>query len=595
MANAEDERKTSSGGVSASFDSSNTAHSALATGLGLFTVCAIALGSIGFFFDRFWWAPDEGVYAYVAERMLHGDVLFRDIQDLHAGYVQFLHAGALGLFGADLLSLRYPLAFFTVVQAVVVFKILSRRSLLAATSAGIVASTLTFVQFLNPSANWYALFVFALLVAALGEGRPSHQQILLVGFLLGALFLVRQLTAVFVGIGTLAYLLYQLPTRKPNSPSRIGPIIVIVMIIGLAGYLLGKAHDLALLLFAAWPLAMLVCALIQLRPEDKAVVQVLGRIIAGAAIAFAPLVLYFGLHGALDEWFQNAITLAQRITRLDFMNFQGYRTMILIALNSFTNMPDASSVLNGMFWVAILALPPAVGALCLRAVWRSIREKSSLELHAIAYLAPFIALVSVHFQIPIYLMFSAAPLLWALLWFSSAPQSVMPARIACAISLALVSVGLLFQAGQPLSRGLEGIMAGTTHALSASGGLPKASVAMEADDQAIYSELLAVIKRHSEPEEPILAMPVNPEIYFLSGHRAAVPFFSTAIGLSNQEDLYRALTGLKAHPPRLIVHRTIDKYNTALGDKLLAGLAPGYTLVYKVREFDIYARKANQW
>jgi hypothetical protein len=37
------------------------------------------------FHDRFWWPVDEGVYGYVAQRLLAGDVIHRDLIDLHGG------------------------------------------------------------------------------------------------------------------------------------------------------------------------------------------------------------------------------------------------------------------------------------------------------------------------------------------------------------------------------------------------------------------------------------------------------------------------------------------------------------------------------
>ena len=52
-----------------------------------------AVGVLAYCHNRFWWPPDEGVYAHVAERMLGGEVLNRDIQNLHAGYINFAKDG----------------------------------------------------------------------------------------------------------------------------------------------------------------------------------------------------------------------------------------------------------------------------------------------------------------------------------------------------------------------------------------------------------------------------------------------------------------------------------------------------------------------
>ena len=62
---------------------------------------------LGHFHNRFWLPVDEGQYAHVAERILNGEVLNRDIQEL--GYINFLNAAALGIFGRNLVSMRYPL------------------------------------------------------------------------------------------------------------------------------------------------------------------------------------------------------------------------------------------------------------------------------------------------------------------------------------------------------------------------------------------------------------------------------------------------------------------------------------------------------
>jgi hypothetical protein len=61
------------------------------------------------FHDRYWYPTDDGFYAHIAERLLDGEVLNRDIQDIHPGYINFLHATAFRLFGLDIVSLRYPL------------------------------------------------------------------------------------------------------------------------------------------------------------------------------------------------------------------------------------------------------------------------------------------------------------------------------------------------------------------------------------------------------------------------------------------------------------------------------------------------------
>src|SRR6476646_4234461 len=126
------------------------------------------------FHNRFWAPADEGNYAHVAERLLSGQVLDRDIQDVHAGYINFVNAAAFSMFGIRMASMRYPLALLTVVQSGLVFLLLRPRGVIVALVGGLAFTSLTFVQFLNPTANWYALFLTLCTIAWLAW-IPSGQ------------------------------------------------------------------------------------------------------------------------------------------------------------------------------------------------------------------------------------------------------------------------------------------------------------------------------------------------------------------------------------------------------------------------------------
>jgi len=553
-------------------------------------IAVVALAVVSHFLDRFWLPTDEGVYAYVAERMVAGGVLYRDVQDLHAGYVQLVNAAAFALLGVDLINLRYPLALATVLQAVLVFLLLRPRGPLVAVSGGLAAAALTFIQFLNPTANWYALFVAVLAIIALAWPSRSASRLLLIGFLLGALFLVRQLTGVLFAIGALTYLLYEAHAVAPAAARRavLAPALIVVMTLGLGGYLVAKVELFAALLYGLWPLLILAWALTHLRPPDRAVVRLMGWLLAGSLLAAVPLLIYLGVHRALADWLRDSFVTANRITGLDFISTPGYFDLLALAVEGVLRPVNAVAVVNGLFWMCLVALPAAVGVLTLRCLVRAGRTSAYTAGHPLVLTVPFFALVSVHFQIPIYLFFSAAPLLWALLWLAGGWPD--PARRAIAVLVLMLSaVGLLWQAGQPLSRGWAGIVSGRSVALDATGALPKASLRMEASEQETYRRLLATIDRHAGPADGLLAAPVSPELYFLSGRRPPVKFFSTAIGLRNDDDVRNAAAALQADPPAVIVHRTRDKYNTPLGDALLASLLGDYALVETVADFEVWA------
>ena len=92
---------------------------------------------------------------------LAGETLHLDVQDVHPGYINFVNAAAFKVFGIDLRSLRYPLMAAAFTQAMLAWFFLAGRDALLATLASVASIALGVLQFLNPTAHWYALFVTA--------------------------------------------------------------------------------------------------------------------------------------------------------------------------------------------------------------------------------------------------------------------------------------------------------------------------------------------------------------------------------------------------------------------------------------------------
>ena len=126
-----------------------------------------------YFHDRYWYPTDDGFHAHIAERLLAGEVLNRDIQDIHPGLLHFIHAAAFRIFGIDLISLRYPMIAAAFLQSVFVFLLLRRRDVLLAAVAAIASNALGIVHFMSPTANWYCL-ALAVVLAWWLRRRPGH-------------------------------------------------------------------------------------------------------------------------------------------------------------------------------------------------------------------------------------------------------------------------------------------------------------------------------------------------------------------------------------------------------------------------------------
>jgi hypothetical protein len=544
---------------------------------------AIAIAIVLAFYNRFWWAPDDGTYAYIADRILGGAVLNRDVQDIHGGYVHFLNAFALDVFGRDFVSLRYPLAFLTVVQSCIVFLLLRPLIGAAAIAGGVAMAALTFVQFLNPTPNWYALFLTVLVITMLATRvQRSPLGIAAVGFLIATIVLFRQLSGVLVGMGAVAYLLLgeSGPDEKRGEKPAAAWAIAAAMTMALAAYLWLKTDPVAFAPYGFFPLAVLIAVGVRTRLGNRAAMEMVAALLAGGAVAVLPLFLYHLSHGSLGAWWEDTVVAAVSLSELDFFRQASYALPLTLAAKGVASLSDPVAVLNGGFWLLVFLAPLVLGFGVARALWRNERE-----LHPLPFVALFYALVSAHYAIPIYALYPAGLTFAGLL-------VVAPARIpratAVAATLFAVAIGLGFQAAQPLSRGLDGIIRGERVALDAD-GLPGAHLRIEKQDQAVYRDLLAFIEAYAAPGDTILGLPMTPELYFLSERSPPVRFAIAPLGLLSDRDVEETWRRVAAAMPAVIVFRPDDKYTTRRVRQLMDLLESSYHKCETIGPFQLYA------
>lgn len=550
----------------------------------------LVLGLIGaglilsFFYNRFWWPADEGVFVHVAARVLAGDVLHRDIQDVHPGYVTLINALALKLFGMELVSLRYPLVALGLVQAGIVALLFAGRGVTLAALAAISFTALSFVQFLNPSANWYAL---ALVVAIIGvlSWLPARARGRLetIGLLLALVFLFRQLTGVLVAMGVLTWLLAAMP--KGAGRPRLARALLGLMALGLVGYLATKAHSMTLIVFAPWPLAMIAWTWRHCRADDRQVMAMVGRLGLGALLGAAPLLAYHLANGSLGYWFNDVFVTALALSELDFFGQASYGAYLLLGLANILRFDSIAAVLNGMFWSSAVLLAGVTGWLTLRSLMRDGRNGRGF--HPLPFMAVFYALVSVHFQIPVYLFFSLALTLAALLWLS-ADFGQWRGLVPVGLALLLSGVGLFFQAGQPLTRGIIGIVQGQRIAAVESDARHRAGMWVDGSTHRAYARTVALIQRETSASEAIFVLPMNPELYFLADRRNPFDFFSTALGVRDDHKLGAVLEQIAEDPPRLVLYRAEDKYNTQRSQAIMDRVRQQYVALGTVCGFEVY-------
>ncbi len=545
-----------------------------------------------YFHDRFWWPPDEGAYAYVAERILAGDVLNRDVHDIHMGYVNFLNALAFRLFGYQLVSLRLPLVAAGLLQACVIFFLFKPRGIMLAMTAAISLTALSFVQFLNPTAHWYSLFLIISIIGCLARiPQDNRWRLFVVGLLLTTLFLFRQLSGVIAGIGVMAFLLYEAPRGATGLNTIFARALMTIMFVGLAGYLLAKADLSAVLLFGIWPLALLARGWFKATVDNRYIARQLPALIAGGFVAALPLVAYHIHHGSLGTWYADTIVSALTLTDLEFIDRPRYLHYLVLGLHQTIAMESFDAIVNGLFWASIVLTAPALGILVL--IDRTRRGESGPASHPLPFLAVFYGLVSVHYQIPIYLFYTVGLSLAGLIWMLAA-TSTRRREIVSACVLLLSIVGLYHHAAQPISRGLVGILKGVRTELAPGYGLDRLGLSIEANDIAVYRHIVDLVRRELRIDQTILAMPVNPEIYFLTGRRSPFRFFNSALGILGEAELIEVLQTIRDRPPRLVFYRPVDKYNTQYGDEVMAYVRQHYGLLETLGGFEIYRYQENR-
>ncbi|HEY2962791.1 MAG TPA: hypothetical protein VGJ37_10275, partial [Pyrinomonadaceae bacterium] len=438
-----------------------------------------------FFHNRFWYAPDEGNYAHIAQRVVAGEVLNLDIQDIHPGYINFINAAALRVFGLDLLSLRYPLVAVAFVQAILIFLLFyrsGRRQLAIVAAIGINA--LGLVQYLDPTSNWYSLFLTIPIVCAFEWlPRKARGRLFVVGLLVGTLVLFRQLTGALVCIAVLVYILLEARSSTARASGRdliLARLLIAIMALGLGTYLVRASDAIGIALFGACPLILLFWLFTRTTTSNRQVLKIVGWLAAGGIVACVPLLAYHLLHGSVRPWLNDTVFSAIGLTKLDFMNVKLYGTLLLAAGWRLFHTSSAGELINSLYWLVLPLLAFANGLLLLRFLIGNAKEgetRSSSVTYALPVIALFYGIVSLHFQIPLYLYYTAGFSLAGIMWLMPFERRFQYSVLG--LSLGLSAIAVYYHAGQPISGRLGDVLGGTRNITTLNqrpSSLPRASL-----------------------------------------------------------------------------------------------------------------------
>jgi hypothetical protein len=550
----------------------------------LLLVIALVAAFVAYFARFYSFLPDDGSYAWVAKQLLDGKVLHRDVQDVHAGYINFANAAALRLFGESLLSMRVPLVIFTVLEAALMFWIARRTSLGIALGIAAVFATLTFVQFINPSANWYSLFGAVLTITWLSLTDPdTRMRVFVTGLLLGAVLMIRQLSGVILAVGVLAFLLYEHCHDNDQSQRGLfGPSVLVTLSLLLGIYAWRHSNATTFLLFALWPLLLALIIARQARISNADALQLFGGLVAGAAIPVLPLIGYHVAHDSVGPWLNDMVFVALSLADSEFTQELSYSLYLIVSIYNISSMQPAQ-VINGLYWIALTVAPTMLGLRLITATWR----RRPVQFPALVVVASFFALVSLHYQTLTYLYFSSALTLSAVAIVVGSGRQASP-RFAAAVLFFLASVGAWYHAAQEPIRTVGAILNGERLSYGEPCHIPRLQIRIAPQSCAKYNRLLELIDQQASSGQAILAIPVNPELYFLSGRPAAVPFFNTALGLAGEGAVEKLVHDLSSAPPALVFFHPDDKYNTSQSERLMDWVRAYYRLITTVGDTEVY-------
>lgn len=540
---------------------------------------------LAYFHNCFWWPPDEGTYAHTAARVLGGERLNKDVEEIHPGYVTFLNAATFKLFGLKLVSLRYPLVFISLMQSLLMFLIFSRHSLLFAVIAGVSAISIGVIQFLNPTPNWYCLFLTTLIIFCLSRRSTKLKgRLELVGFLLGLVFLLRQITGVFVAMGVLTYLLCEIRSNTRDRDTILAKALLGCMLFGTIFYLASATDSLGLLLFGIWPLAIIVQAILLTHTPNKKAIEILMRLLAGGVAAALPLLFYHAAQGSFDNFFDDTVVRALHVSRFAYLKQATYFTLLIHGFKNFMEFGSFAKVINGLYWVILPFIALIAGVATLSA-FRKTRVSSSIG--ALPIIGVFYGMVSLLHQIPIYLSYSLPLSCAVILWLTLKSRKQFLAALGI-LSIVLSVISVYYHAGQPIARRLGGALRGDRFSLVPATSVDRAGLWVDDQSLRVYTDLVEVIRNQSQPSEPIFVLPNNPELYFLSDRRNPFRFWNSAIGVRNEIETSQVIDHLKREPPRLIVFAPRDRNNTQHSTEIMVHVREGYTLIRNTSDFEIY-------
>ncbi|MGA7096657.1 MAG: glycosyltransferase family 39 protein [Acidimicrobiia bacterium] len=263
----------------------------------------------------FGWLPnDDGTLAEMAERIRRGQIPHVDFDDPYTGLLSYLNAFALGVFGENLLSLRYP--YWLLVGLWMIAMLVLARRVLGPVESALAVAGIAFASVfthISPMPTWYVLMIgtFAVLATVRFIEAGNRAWLVLAGALVGLAFLFKSTGLVF-GLGIGLTLAVRAVRSGSKSQERLGRLVMIAAVLMLAT-LVSRAPSFGRYLLLVLPIGI-VCSVEWTKtpgPDSHHPETSIAREIRLVSIGCGLPILLFGAwfwaHGAMGDLWQSLI------------------------------------------------------------------------------------------------------------------------------------------------------------------------------------------------------------------------------------------------------------------------------------------------
>ncbi|MGC2240473.1 MAG: glycosyltransferase family 39 protein [Acidimicrobiia bacterium] len=242
----------------------------------------------------------------MAERVRRGQTPHLDFDDPYTGLLSYLNAFALGAFGENLLSLRYP--YWLLVGLWMIAMLALAKRVLGPVESALAVAGIAFASVfthISPMPTWYILMIgtFAVLVTVRFLESGNRAWLVLAGAFVGLAFLFKSTGLVF-GLGVGVTLAVRAVRSGSKSQQRLGRLVMVVALLMLAA-LVSRAPSVGRYLLLVLPVGV-VCAAewAKKRPDDSNGLSTsLGREVALVSIGCGSTIFLYGAW----FWAQGAI------------------------------------------------------------------------------------------------------------------------------------------------------------------------------------------------------------------------------------------------------------------------------------------------